>query len=56
MEESARGNRSSSIRLSGSGFWGVALIWGGTHFPCRNSRVRKSGIELVSPLIYSISK
>ena len=46
----------SSIRLSGSGFWGIVLICRGAHLPCRNSRVKKSGIELDSPLIYSISK
>ena len=51
------GNQRSSIRLSGYGFWRFALICRGTHLPCRNSRVKKSGIiELVSPLIYSISK
>ena len=57
-EELARGrrNQGSSIRLSSSGFWGFALICRGTHLPCKNSRVRKSRIELVSPLIYSISK
>ena len=54
-EESTRGNRSSSIGLSSFGFWGVSLIRRGTYLPCRNSRVRKLGIELVSPLIYSIS-
>ena len=55
-EESTRGNRSSSIRLFGSRFWGVTFVWGGTHLPYRNSQVRKSRIELVSPLICSISK
>ena len=27
----------SSIRLSGSGFWGIVLICRGAHLPCRNS-------------------
>ena len=44
----------SSIRLSSSGFGGVALIYKGIHLPYRNSRVRKLGIELVSPLPFNI--
>ena len=50
------GGIGGSIRLSSSGFGGFALICRGTHLPYRNLRVRKPGIKLVSPLIYSMSK